>query len=274
MKLLASCTLAIQAGLAFGFVPTAPVALSRTVRPRSDSTFTRIQADESNDDRSIGAPVSPGGFNSAGEAGIEIRGFSLAKACLAAGLLLTIASFGEYFLSDGGGAGLGSLGFIYGIPVTLIGCALQYAELGPAGVKSSPALEALFESKATETMTKIVSDTTRHRYGDEAHLDTTVKALGLVLPQKAYPQLQYLEYGAEEGGELSMTCVFQSLDTPYRMWEEPERIAKYDVFFGPGVWCDVVKVNSEEKLVGVKITTGSRPAAKAASEPAPAEASA
>lgn len=28
------------------------------------------------------------------------------------------------------------------------------------------------------------------RYGDEAHLDTTVKALGLVLPQKAYPQLK------------------------------------------------------------------------------------
>jgi hypothetical protein len=59
-----------------------------------------------------------------------------------------------------------------------------------AGVKSTPATEALFEAKATETMKKIVKDTTRHRYGDEAHLDTTVKALGLVLPQKAYPQLK------------------------------------------------------------------------------------
>lgn len=269
MKLLASCTLALNAWLALGFSPLAPRSLARPVRPRTaDSSFTRLKAQEA-DDRSIGAPVSPGGFNSAGEAGIEIRGFSLAKACLGVGLSLTIASFAEYFLNDGGGAGLGSLGFIYGIPVTLIGCALQYAELEPAGVKSSPALEALFEAKATETMKKIVQDTTRHRYGDEAHLDTTVKALGLVLPQKAYPQLQYLEYG-NEGGEFSMTCVFQSLDTPYRMWAEEDRINKYDVFFGPGVWCDCVKVNSEEKLVGIKITTGSRPTAAKVSEEATA----
>ena len=64
--------------------------------------------------------MSPGGFNSAGEAGIEIRGFSLAKACLGVGLTLTAVSFAEYFFQDGG-AGLSSLGFIYGIPVTLIG---------------------------------------------------------------------------------------------------------------------------------------------------------
>lgn len=30
------------------------------------------------------------------------------------------------------------------------------------------------------------------RYGDDAHLDTTVQALGLVLPNKEFPQLQYL----------------------------------------------------------------------------------
>ena len=75
-----------------------------------------------NDDRSIGAPVSPGGFNSAGELGIEIRGFSLAKAVLGVGLFLTVSSFADFFLNDGGGqTGLSSLGFIYGIPVTLIG---------------------------------------------------------------------------------------------------------------------------------------------------------
>lgn len=215
--------------------------------------------EEWDDGRSIGAPVSPGGFNSAGELGIEIRGFSLAKAVLGAGLFLTISSFADFFLNDGGGAGLSSLGFIYGIPVTLIGCALAYAELEPAGVVTDPVAEALFESKGTETMKKIVSDTTRHRYGDEAHLDTTVKALGLVLPQKAYPQMQYIQYGEEAGGEVSMMCVFQSEDTPFRMWAEEERVRKYDVFFGPGVWCETVKVDGEKKLVGIKITTGTRP---------------
>ena len=95
-----------------------------------------------NDDRSIGAPVSPGGFNSAGELGIEIRGFSLAKAVLGVGLFLTVSSFADFFLNDGGGqTGLSSLGFIYGIPVSLIGCALQYAELEPAGAAAAAAGE-------------------------------------------------------------------------------------------------------------------------------------
>lgn len=40
-----------------------------------------------------------------------------------------------------------------------------------------------------------------------------------------------------------------------------------DVFFGPNVWCEVVKVSGEEKLVGVKMTTGTRPAS---AEEAPA----
>lgn len=257
-------------GTAVAFTPIRPSHTLRSLASRAP----RTPALKAEDDRSIGAPVSPGGFNSAGEAGIEIRGFSLAKAALAVGLTLTLGSFGEYFFQDGGGAGLSSLGFIYGIPVTLIGCSLQYAELGPAGVKSDSRTEALYEAKATETMKKIVSDTTRHRYGDEAHLDTTVKALGLVLPQKAYPQLQYLEYEAAANGEFAMTCVFQSLDTPFRVWAEPERVAKYDKFFGPGVHCDVVKVDADQKLVGIKITTGAKPAAAAEALPAAAAATA
>lgn len=214
-------------------------------------------------------PVSPGGFNSAGKPPIEIRGFSLAKAILTVGVGLTLTSFAEFFITEGSG-GLSSLGFIYGIPVTLIGFSLQYAELAPAGMQATPAAEALFESKATQTMLDIKSDVTRHRYGDEAHLDTTVKALGLVLPQKAYPQLQYIEI-EEEGAEVAMTMVFQSLDTPFRMWAEEERVNKYNTFFGPGCWAQVVKISAEEKLVGIKLTTGAAPAPAPTPAAAPAE---
>merc|ERR1719453_311673 len=192
-------------------------------------------------------PVSPGGFNSAGKPPIEIRGFSLAKAILTVGVGLTLTSFAEFFFTEGSG-GLSSLGFIYGIPVTLIGFSLQYAELAPAGLQATPSAEALFDTKATQTMKDIKSDVTRHRYGDEAHLDTTVKALGLVLPQKAYPQMQYIEIEEVAGGEVAMTCVFQSLDTPYRMWEEEDRVKKYDTFFGPGLWSEVVKISSEDRV--------------------------
>lgn len=46
------------------------------------------------------------------------------------------------------------------------------------------------------------------------------------------------------------------------------RVAKMDVFFGPNVWCEVVKVSGKEKLVGVKMTTGTRPASAAPEAPA------
>ncbi|CAN0476666.1 unnamed protein product, partial [Discosporangium mesarthrocarpum] len=69
---------------------------------------------------------------------------------------------------------------------------LQYAELAPAPLQTTPEAEALFSEKATETLRKIKQDVTRHRYGDEAHLDSTIKFLGLVMPQSDYPQLEYL----------------------------------------------------------------------------------
>merc|ERR1712194_357659 len=109
--------------------------------------------------------------------------------------------------------------------------------------------------KATEIISKIKQDVTRHRYGDEAHLDTTVKKLGLVIPGKDYPQLKELRED-EEDGELTFTMVWQSLDTPYKMWADERRIKKYETFFGPGVSAEVVKIDAEQRIVGIRLTTG------------------
>ena len=81
----------------------------------------------------------------------------------------------------------------------------RYAELAPVPVQTTEANKALFELKATETIKSIDKDVTRHRYGDEAHLDTTVKRLGLVLPQREYPQLSYLKYDNTPAGELEVS---------------------------------------------------------------------
>jgi hypothetical protein len=210
------------------------------------------------DDDFSAAKVAPGGINVSGEAPFEIRGFSLASAFLITGVGITVASFTEYF-TTGGSGGLSGLGFVYGIPVSLIGLALRYAELPPVGVEGTPEAEAVFEAKANETMRKIKQDVTRHRYGDDAHLDTTVKALGLVMPQSDYPQLKYLKQEISPEGECEFSMVFQSLETPYKVWVEPERIKKYTTFFGPGVWATVDKINAKERLVAIKLTTGTPP---------------
>jgi hypothetical protein len=208
------------------------------------------------------------GFNNAGEPPFEIRGFSLGNLVVATGVLVTILSFAEYLGGSAGeGLNISGLGFIYGIPIFLAGAALKYAEITPVPCYSNLQSDSLFDQKATETVKKIKQDVTRHRYGDEAHLDTTVKMLGLVVPGKAYPQLRELRE-EEVDGELAFTMVWQSLDTPYKMWADERRVKKYETFFGPGVNAEVVKFDAEQRLVGIRLTTGERKVSVETSDPA------
>lgn len=209
--------------------------------------------------------IGGAGVNNAGEPPFEIRGFSLGNVVILGGVVITIASFAEYLSKSGTDSlNVSGLGFVYGIPIFLAGAALKYAEIEPVPCFSTPGGESIFDSKATETIEKIKQDVTRHRYGDEAHLDTTVKKLGLVVPGKEYPQLRELRQ-EEEDGELAFTMVWQSLDTPYKMWADERRVKKYETFFGPGVSAEVVKIDAEQRLVGIKLTTGGpKPVAAAA----------
>ncbi len=122
---------------------------------------------------------------------------------IALGLLITILSFVQYLGQDTEGLQVSGLGFVYGIPIFLAGAALKYAEIAPVPCLSTPSANAAFEKYATEIMKKVKQDVTRHRYGNEAHLDTTIKKLGLVVPGKSYPQLQ--EPGATSRGNQRRT---------------------------------------------------------------------
>ncbi|KAJ1458455.1 hypothetical protein M885DRAFT_512896 [Pelagophyceae sp. CCMP2097] len=189
--------------------------------------------------------------------------FSLAKAFLGVGTVVTVSSFVEFF-SSSGSAGLSSIGFIYGIPILLIGCSLQYAELEPVPMQydgDEEKLEVLFEAQANECMKTIRDDVTRHRYGDEAHLDTTVRSLGLVPPGKPYPQLITYQLAGED--VLKISLVFESPETPFNDWSEEKRIKKYNAMFGPGVTASVIKVDAEKRLVAIQLvfdTPGGAPA--------------
>jgi hypothetical protein len=189
----------------------------------------------------------------------ELRGFSLPLVVFSVGLLLTSFSFAGFFLNDGGGDGaLSSLGFVYGIPVFLIGLSLWYAEIPPVLVESDAAGDEAWESMSTKTMLEIKQDVTRHRYGDDAHLDSTLEALGLKLPQKKYPKFQTITQKMTSEGELEFGMIFQSAETPYKVWADPDRVKRYDTFFGPGVVSRVEKVDAEKRLVGLILTTTSK----------------
>lgn len=188
----------------------------------------------------------------------EIRGFSLPLVVFSVGIALTAGSFAGYFLNEGGGEGaLSSLGFVYGIPVFLIGLSLWYAEIPPVEVISSPAGDAIWDRLSTEIFVQVKNDVTRHRYGDDAHLDSTLEALGLKLPQKKFPKLLSITQ-EDEDGELAFTLAFQSLETPYKVWADPERVKRYATFFGPDVTASVYKMDSEKRIVALKLKTTSK----------------
>lgn len=240
------------------FAPSSNFATIGRVAAPKFSEQSRLFAEDDDWAAPKSAMIGGAGVNNAGEPPFEIRGFSLGNLVILGGILITVLSFAEY-LSDSGSEGLNvsGLGFVYGIPVFLAGAALKYAEIEPVPCFSSNAGEAIFDSKATEIIKKVKQDVTRHRYGDEAHLDTTVKKLGLVIPGKAYPQLRELRQDVEDG-ELAFTMVWQSLDTPFKMWNDEKRRQKYESFFGPGVGAEVVKIDAEQRLVGIKLTTGGK----------------
>jgi hypothetical protein len=45
------------------------------------------------------------------------------------------------------------------------------------------------------------------------------------------------------------------MDTPYKVWADPDRVKRYNSFFGPGIDAQVVKIDSEKRIVGIKLTT-------------------
>ena len=90
-----------------------------------------------------------GGFSNKGEPPVQLRGFSLANLALFGGLAITVVSFYNYFTNGGS---ITSLGFIYGLPITLGGFALKYAEILPVPVESSEAGDRIYEEKATEVL--------------------------------------------------------------------------------------------------------------------------
>lgn len=188
----------------------------------------------------------------------ELRGFSLPAVVFSVGVLLTASSFAGFFMNGGGDDGaVSSLGFVYGIPVFLIGLSLWYAEIKPVEVLSSDKGERAWEAKKTDTLEKIRLDVTRHRYGDDAHLDSTLESLGLKLPQKKFPKMLSITLDETPSGELEFTMAFQSMETPYKVWADPDRVQRYVKFFGPNIaTSEVIKVDKEKRIVALKLTTG------------------
>lgn len=124
----------------------------------------------------------------------------------------------------------------YGIPILLGGLALKSSELPPAQRLTPPDRYRELRSRPEqEALRKLLADVTRWRYGQKAHLETSLEALKLWDDEEP-PQLLSIEELAPEGGyglRLQFSC---GAVAPERWLEKRERLGR---FFAPDLRAEI-----------------------------------
>ncbi len=164
-----------------------------------------------------------------------LRQTSLGSLGLTVGGTLTIVGFYAYFT---GNSTLNLVGFFYGIPLLLGGLALKVSELKPVPYTqpTPPDIVTLREQQATETQNQIRKDITRYRYGQDAHLDSSLSHLNLSPTDEERPLIKGLRETATNGA-YTLIIDFYSPLIPLTAWEEKQQ--KMTSFFGPGVQVEI-----------------------------------
>ncbi len=172
-----------------------------------------------------------------------LRKISLGTLGLSVGGLLTLGGFVAYFTDH---PTLNLAGFFYGIPLLLGGLALKASELKPTPItqETAPEVLQLRERQATETQKQLWQDVTRYRYGQEAHLDQSLKSLGLSPTDEERPLLVGVREEAVDGC-YALVLEFESPLVSLAGWEEKRE--KIERFFGPGLRVEIRRQPGEEE---------------------------
>jgi hypothetical protein len=170
--------------------------------------------------------------------------------CLTVGGLLTTIGIAAYILDY---AALNIAGFFYGIPLILAGLALKITELKPVPVTQPPSPEVsnLRAQQATSTQSQIWQDVTRYRYGQSAHLDSTLKALGLSPTEEERPELIGI-YETTRAGAYTLVLEFDSPLIDFEVWQQKQE--KMTQFFGPGVQVELSQPGDDQVDVAIVAT--------------------
>lgn len=124
----------------------------------------------------------------------------------------------------------------YGIPILLGGLALKSSELPPPSRLTPPdQLRALRDAPASEPLRKLLADVCRWRYGQKAHLESSLEALKLWDEQDP-PSLRSVEELALPEG-YGLRLIFSEGGVAFARWEASlERLGR---FFGPGLQAEL-----------------------------------
>lgn len=154
----------------------------------------------------------------------------------------------------------------YGIPILLGGLALKSSELPPPERLTPPAqLRELRDAPASEPLRKLVGDICRWRYGQKAHLESSLEALKLWDEQDPPQLLQVEELALPEGYGLRLTFVSGAI--PLSRWQASlDRLGR---FFGPGLRAELAQCPNDHVALILRPRSGDvTPSESSASIPA------
>ncbi|KGG12891.1 MULTISPECIES: DUF2854 domain-containing protein [Prochlorococcus] len=139
------------------------------------------------------------------------------------GALLTVIGLSSYFSNA---ANLSVPTFFYGVPILLIGLALKNSELSPANCKNSSKELTLLKTKVPQEFQDLIDDVTRWRYGQRAHLESSLQVLKLWDELKP-PQLKEIAI-LDKGTRSGIQMKFEVNGVPIEKWEEKkDRLGRF-----------------------------------------------
>lgn len=129
-------------------------------------------------------------------------------------------------------------GVFYGVPLLLGGLALKSSELPPVRRLTSAAeMRELRGRPESEPLRRLLADVTRWRYGQKAHLESSLESLRLWNDDDP-PQLETIEE-LDLDGCYGLRLGFSTHGVPYERWQE--RLERLGRFFGPDLRAELTQ---------------------------------
>ena len=155
------------------------------------------------------------------------------------GSVLTVIGCVAYLT---GAANLSVPTLFYGFPIFLGGLALKSTEIKPANKVITSQINPTLIEKAPPELAKLIKDVTRWRYGQHAHLESSLKVLNL-WDQANPPQLLEIEeMETTEGYGLRLR--FKIAGVAMNRWQEKEE--RLGRFFAQGLQAKLVSNDPKE----------------------------
>ena len=165
--------------------------------------------------------------------------FSPASLISIAGGFLAVIGLISYFSNA---ANLSVPTFFYGVPILLIGLALKNSELSPANCNNSPSEIKDLKPKMPNELQSLLDDVTRFRYGQRAHLESSLQVLKLWNEEKP-PQLKEIKL-LEKGTSYGIEMKFETNGVPMEKWQEKQdRLGR---FFAKNLQATITSIKSGE----------------------------